>query len=64
MEQLPYYTIVLGEVTHWYTIHITLDAFVRVLWPLPFGWLSVLGLYMYMEDYLQFFKSVSFWLYG
>ena len=32
------------------------------LWPLHFGWLLVLSLHK--EDYLQFFKCVSFWLHG
>ena len=32
------------------------------IWPLGFGWLLVLSLFK--EDYLQFFKCVSFWLHG
>ena len=34
----------------------------RFLWPLRLGWLLVWCLYM--EVYLQIFKSVSFWLHG
>ena len=32
------------------------------LWPLRLGWLFVPGLYL--EDYLQMFKCVSFWLHS
>ena len=35
------------------------------LWPLRFGWLfGLFVLSLYMEDYLQIFKCVSFWLHG
>ena len=44
----------------WYNICITLDACLRVLRLLRFGWL--LGLRFYKYDYLQKFKRVSFGL--